>query len=852
MPRSTPSLPTSAAWLEALRAFTSFAQSRQRGNTTTTTTGASSFSPLSSSSSATQPPSTPNLCPDLSARLALYELVARAHLFGPPGFRVAPAGLRAVRQTRWDLLSLGGGSPASKGVLIERILRLYSDAARAALYDPVPSTAERQALLLEQVQCLVEAKVAGMPLTARHYRYPLQSPQLSAVGADLPLVLLSELEECMAAAGNSDSCSSGTSRELAAAQLDCAVGLASSGHTAAALRLCTAADPLGFPYVIRQVADMRRDGWRQAWALADAVPLATLTSGRAEDAGWLAGLLDAGRRRFQASGDPAVHEWLRGFMLVWEEGKEGTSKGEEGSAASGRRRVPVRVIETYLAVCPADAWREATALVASHNSTVNDSRSGGERVGVGRLMTLLSLAGQPREILRLFYGSSFSPDFIVADGQAQGPPPAATVRRALVQLPSGPSEEFLSAEDRQHAATHNHAMMTLAHLGLWREAVRFHAAIPTVCVNRHTHWSAARMLLVVDVPSGSRQSHHHQDSSRGQEVRVVVPEYLKEDAVFDFARGCLHRAWLSPAAATAATADARGTGKGLPDTEAVLEGFALWAAARRDWAEVAWLSRNAPGSCRYVKLIAIASLLRFFGAQEVQPLEAATLVTFPAFTPGDAGPGEAHRPTPQSDINKDVDEGGIPATPPAVEFARQLDALLSSPDASLKQVCLATAFIANSSAAVTLLGASRTNEGELEDLDNDAHAVLSPAVVDGIVRVMGRSIAGSQSAADHAITVFVDQFLSLRQRQRKHSRSSGGSRTVSEAEMLPSLVRSRVLPEVMDLARGIDGNAEDGWRVVLQVLRALAEAQDVSIARAAPAMVSAGMSPEVAIKFLDA
>lgn len=843
-----------ASWREALRAISAF---HEKNDTAPSARGGASYL-------------------DASGRIQVYELVAQAQLFGPPGYRITSENLRVLRGARWELLKMG--SPRSKSALLERVLQLYTEASRALFYDPVPSQAERQSLLLEQMQCLVEARVSGIPLTALHYRHPLQSPQLSEVAEDLPLVLLHELESAEAHAGqrpeNENGGASGPStatavtaaaaeeRERVAARLDCAVGLAASGYAESALRLCTAD---GFPYVIRQVARLRRDGWKQAWALADVVPVALLMASRGSpsgqdlakapeasqtqgvgptaaqggNAGWLNGVLDAAVRKYKATGDPSVKEWVCSLMRLWVQGP--TPEAQEGNViARTAAPVPLRMMETYLTVCPASFWREAVKMVLRYNATGcpfhgNEPKEGADavaahKVAIGRLMALLIVAEQPAEVLKLFYGSLFDVSTVPAAEKEKEKEKEAALW--------GPSNEFLSTADMQHPATYNHTMMAMAQLGYWRRAVAFYERLPAAYTNRHTHWTAVRMLIRPFFSAAPSPV----TATGGREE---VPDFVKEESMYKSCLAWLKRAWIGDDGEGDGTASAS-----FADAESVFECVALWAASLNDWRTAVWLSNHAPRGCRYVRLIALASLLRSYGgAAAVRPIATSTLHQFLSLDPKRRAVVRREPSTHAGGAGKvstDVDAER------SFRVAQQLDALLGAHDASIKQVCLALAFVANSAAAAQLLGAESI-AGAAGHEKGERGEVLRQEVAQAFATALGRRINGSQDGLDRAIAILMEQFFRLRQHQRhraRHGRAGVGEEERRERHY-PSFERAKVLSEVVHLTEGIADNEDDGWRVLLQVLNQLGKSQGLSTARAAPAMVSAGMKPEVAIRFLD-
>lgn len=736
------------SWKQALQAYTA---SRWGHSSTHAAMGANRFRSIApnrlSCSTRAGDPSPPY--DTVAARANLYETVARAHLFGPIGFRLHPQSLSVLRELRWSLLR--EGTPWDQSELLEHILQLFSEADGAHLYDPVPSSAERQCLILEQLQCIVEAKVTGLPLGPRHYRYPLQSPQLAAVNPDLSLLLLDEMKNSVnmnrshtarTVATPPDRLSQPNTTPLEEEKLarwDCAVGLASAGHTDLALRLCSAD---GFPYVVDRVARQRRGGWHQAWQLAERVPLDSLLSRDPAHSGWLTGVLDAAVREYQATSSTVAQEWLKAFMALHK--KEVHSDGSNDSVA--RQQVPLQVMETYLTVCIPTGWREAKAAVLAYNA--ESVHTGTPRVGLGRLMTLLQLAQQPLEVLKLFYG-----DNVCINTTEQGLGGMDPTQHICIA-----QGRSMSAQDLRHPAVSNHTMVALAQSGLWQCAMQYYQELPPQRVNRHTHWSAARMLVI---PSNG----------------VVIP---RNNNTYALCITALDRA----AARVASVREGDGNRTAVPspwesfsDAEALCEAVALWSTVRGDWQRTSQLAARGPRHCRYVQLIALEAALQ-------------------------AG------------------ESAVAAT----HYA----SILSHPRCSLKQACLGLAMLANSSAASTLIAVSPAAEGR------------PPLSTAAVLKLLG-FVQGSQNAMDELIRVLVEYFIRIEQQQEQQQQP------LSEASI--SLVRTDILKSTIGLMRTV-APSSSGWPVLLQVLRDVGSSQGLSIAKAAPAMVSAGARPEVAINFL--
>ncbi|KPA80809.1 hypothetical protein ABB37_04245 [Leptomonas pyrrhocoris] len=872
----------SATWLQALRAYVS-----RKG-----------------------PPST------LASRRRLYDNVAQTHLTVHRGERLRADGLAVLREARWALLR--DGTTNEKADLLEHILESLAQASEIVTYEgstsvrssitsssssgtpstqrisspsssPSQNLSERHQLLLEQVQCLVEAKVAEIPLTARHYRYPLRSPLLAEVSPELPLLLLDELARPPPVAAPPQAGKDARVRTPEwEAQVDCGASLAGAGHVREALALC-GEDGRMFRAVLQRVARQRRDGWRRAWALAEAVPMervigvatppssaaASSSSGYSED--WLRGVLEAVQLRLRAAPPPPprsnredeqgggadaardddgaqLFAWVNQVReLVMSPGATAASAAIEkieARQAHALRRAQRLVMDTYLSACPPRRWREVVGVVLelkaarrrclSPSSSTAEEKDAAEHgleneaaeakpadregahmypvlrgdddddvVSAGRLLALLQFAQQPWMTLLFFYGNPL--DLLAASAleqqrDARQKSMAWSVKDEDVQLvveqlirqakEAGrlcvASGALLHARDVRHAAVYNHAMAGLASTGHMHDAMLFYDAMPVTCVNAYTHWGVLQIFLQ---PNSSH----------------TVASALESAANY---AGCLRALKRlvglfssSPAIRSAAASpspphvEADESGRSFTRDQAnVWESMALWAALRRDADTALLCATHAPESCRYVHLIALIA-----AANENQ-LHAVSAIL------------------------------------------RQLG---GSRRTTRKELCLAAAVVA---AYFPLVRGG----GDGAPPPTPATRPELASMYDDLTRVLGSSVGHQQTRMDEVVHLLIDYAVGVQRRRGVPVAPADAQTALQDV-----LVKANILSSTMDLVRlgrappeqQGNGHADDDrttavWRTVARLLQSIGSQQNLSVARAAPALVSAGVSAEVAIDLL--
>ncbi|KEG14020.1 hypothetical protein DQ04_00671230 [Trypanosoma grayi] len=301
---------------------------------------------------------------------SIFVRVARAHLLGPPGHAVLKHSLAILRQLRWEVLR--NGTPEQKAQTLETVLACYANASRAYTYDPVNSELENHILGLEQLQSLVEARLAGVPMRQAHYRFLLQSPQLSQLGPNTPIFLLREMEKAEGILTDD-------------IRVDVSVGLAAAGHWEEALQL---SPRHRFEVLIRKVAASQRQGWRRACALVSHIESDLVT----RDENILVGVTAVLALLYTATHGAAIVRQME--LLI-----------KKYSCRHGGKLPPRRAIENLLASCPPDQWRVATSFVMNYNSEADDA----DRIHIGKLMTLLNAAYQWEQVLHLYQATQSIP-----------------------------------------------------------------------------------------------------------------------------------------------------------------------------------------------------------------------------------------------------------------------------------------------------------------------------------------------------------------------------------------------------------------------------------------------------------
>jgi hypothetical protein len=865
----------------------------------------------------------------LASRHHLYDQIVRVHLNVRRGARLLPDSLAVLREARWALLR--DGTTREKADLLEHILKTLSRASDIVTYggsteergtrrntsaasSPSPTAclssssqnlSERHQLLLEQVQCLVEAKVSEIPLTARHYRYPLRSPLLAEVSPELPLLLLEELARQPRPDPSQHRQDVATSRAATSADweahVDCAASLAGAGHLDDALALC-GEDGRMFRAVLQRVARQRQDGWRQAWALAEAVPtervvgIARRSSSGTSSAGsysedWLRGVLEAVHLRARAaaphrppprSDGCAVaksgrvdrtetvtatvddthrrgdRDWKEMEQLFqWVDQLRRLLQSPDAAELAGERQAHAwctaqrLVLDAYLSVCPPTRWREAVAVVLQLKAPRRESSSSPSRAGTasdiaegamlarnaqqyddvvsaGRVMALLQYAHQPWMTLLFFYGDPLAVHAASAAHQQQQQRGAANPRAVSawsvkddeVQVAAETllreakdagrlavaSGALLNQRDTHHAAVYNHAMAALAATGHQSEAMLLYQAMPVACVNVYSHWGLLQAFLQPNSPYCVAAALH---STTNYECcqRALRRLVRSLSSAADTALGA------SPSPSTASSSsttfpmsrerlrrDHNDEDSFTRDQMNVWESMSLWAALRRDLDTALLCATHAPTSCRYVHLIAMIAA---------------------------------------------ANEGDLDAV------QRVLHQLCGAPRTTQKEVCLATAVMA----VYFPLLPSGDGDAALSTLTPIPELVNTYAE---LTHVLGENVSHQQARLDETVTQLVDYVGGLQRRR------SGPPLTADDTQnaLQDVLVKAKILPSTMDLVRlgcrqddGDDDNDSEAgitaaWRTVARVIQSVGRSQDLSVARAAPALVSAGAPAQVAIDLL--
>ncbi|CAG9568223.1 conserved hypothetical protein [Leishmania major strain Friedlin] len=830
----------------------------------------------------------------LAARCRLFDQLCAVQLRGLPSAQLHPDALPVLREARWSLLR--EGTTADKAELLEHIVRQYAQASEKAMYaaptascsldgirgsadaqrqqpgktsnhtrslqDRSPQHATRsgtsgsllsgvqlsemsvlQQLLLEQVQCLVEAKVSDIPLSARHYRYPMRSPLLATVSPELPLLLLEELTQQSTAVSSSSSSSSSAQSNIDwEARVDCCVGLVAAGHVQEALALCSD-DGSTFRTVMHRVVPLRRDGWRCAWALADAAPLsrvlddATAAAGGTASLHWLRGVLEAVDMRHRAAvgarqvSDSAnaernhVFEWVDRLRRLIVPSSKVALAGAEGQQQRVSATALRLIMDTYLSVCPASRWRDAVGAVlelaaaTDEASAVAQAAAEGnccaDAVTMGRLMSILKAAEQPWMVLLFFYGDSLalqvassrsrndsSPKQPDSDAPARWQVSDKSVQAKVEECVRAARDAdrltvatgtILNERDKRHAAIYNHAMVALAATGHHTEAMHFYRTLPILLVNCYTHWSVLQLFLQPTrdsrAVSALRSSENYNHCARALRhlIRMSTADSKAAHAhtQVNGNNGSVH-----PATPIRCTRDQGG----------VWESMILWAALRRDTETVDLCATHAPAVSRYAHLIALLSA---------------------AASRGD----------------------GWSAAQAQVRH------MCAAPRTTLKELSLATAAMAS----FFPRWPAGTTAAELP---------VRAELFDEVARSMAPLVGRSQSRMDEMLELLVGYSVSLRRRRRMPLTPQDEAAALDDI-----LVKENILANTMDLARPRAGYASDvdrahhscdngaaddsgAWRTVVHVMTSVAERQGLSAARAAPALVSAGVPAEMAIDLL--
>ncbi|ORC90426.1 uncharacterized protein TM35_000082240, partial [Trypanosoma theileri] len=293
----------------------------------------------------------------------IFKALARVHLMGPPGQTINEGSLSLLRRVRWEMLK--NGTPEEKSRLLEMILTCYATASNSYTYDFLVSEKENHKLGLEQLQCLVEARLAGVPMRAAHYRYLLQSPQLSQLSPNTPLLLLREMEHCEGTLADDD-------------RVNVSVGLASAGHWEEVLRLLPRTR---FADMVERVANAQRHGWRQACKIASHLEDKVVI----KDEHLLVGVTTALAIQYGVTRKESIGVRIKELLEAY-------------SNHSGGKATPRRSVEHFLSSSTPENWCLALEIVERYNGKVESSK----RIPVGKVIPLLNAANQWERILQLY------------------------------------------------------------------------------------------------------------------------------------------------------------------------------------------------------------------------------------------------------------------------------------------------------------------------------------------------------------------------------------------------------------------------------------------------------------------
>ncbi|KAH9578094.1 hypothetical protein LSM04_004620 [Trypanosoma melophagium] len=294
---------------------------------------------------------------------AIFKTLSRVHLMGPPGQTVNEGGLSLLRRVRWEMLK--NGTPEEKARILETILTCYANASNAYTYDPAISEKENHKIGLEQLQCLVEARLAGVPMRAAHYRYLLQSPQLSQLSPATPLLLLREMERSEGTLTDDD-------------RVDVSVGLASAGHWEEALRLTPR---IRFVDVIDQVSAVQRDGWHQACKIASHLEDEMVI----QDENFLVGVTRALAIQYGATHNDSIGVRIKELLEAY-------------SSRNNVKTLPRRSVEDFISSSSPENWRLALEFLVRHNEKVESTK----QISIGKVIPLLNAANQWEKTLQLY------------------------------------------------------------------------------------------------------------------------------------------------------------------------------------------------------------------------------------------------------------------------------------------------------------------------------------------------------------------------------------------------------------------------------------------------------------------
>ncbi|CCW65818.1 unnamed protein product [Phytomonas sp. EM1] len=586
---------------------------------------------------------------------------------------------------------------------------------------------------------------------------------------------------------------------------------------------------------------------------------------------WLQGLLEAllHRRRVTKGNDVTMKNWLLSFMRLFEEEVEKNKKGiaipfykteENGikidsdkiegyltqSPLRHPEHIPRCIIETFLSVCPPTAWREAYCLVLHYNQAVSTpareplgSRHGIRRIPLGGLMAFLRLSGRPVEVLQLFYGADnllIQPPHSPKEETRIKDPKGTTsteeksnlgIRlsekaQACLALPQG---IHLSEEDKRQPIIYNHVIMAFREVGLWSQAMQFYNELSPNLKNTFTEWSIAKTLLLV------RSGHIFVDnlnepSLDGKTYRVAVRCVHHALGIPEAAEYLpTHSTDVKNSVARDSTPQQRGISVPTADRDDVLESLALWAAVCGDWQEVCTLADHAPPTCRYIRLIAIASILRQLKFTELL------------------------------NIKKDLSEA----------LHLQYQSLCDCPKRSVKQICLGLAMLACTNSTVVI-----AQSNKMDSSDDHFHNVLDTMRLESVtVTALNELVHCSQSVMNEFITILMGYIRSIRTHQvEKFEKNADASLKVSfcrrsddpsssrSCKGFISLARENILDSTISLMYCLhseeEGTSDMNYQndLLVNVLKRLGEEHGLSIARVAPAMISSGCSPETILRLL--
>nr|CCC94100.1 conserved hypothetical protein [Trypanosoma congolense IL3000] len=299
----------------------------------------------------------------------VFKRAAHIHLFVPQGQKICAQSLLVLRQLRWEIMKYG--TVSQKARMFEIFLSCYGRATRSHTHDSMISNCDGQRLTLEQIQCVVEARIMGVPLRAVHYRFLFQSPHLSKLGADMPLLLLREIQLA--------------ENELAVdVALDVGAGLAANNHWRETLALIPRGHLFG---LVKRIAFAQCHGWQCACRFVSHMnePRAAAQSGDTLNC-----VLFVYALLWRVSRDPLICVKMHDFIREYTE-------------RHGGEPLPTPALNFFISCCSLSKWEVAIELVQCRGNAPSPLSS----AALGRLMGLLGDVQQWEKVLLLYQASPF-------------------------------------------------------------------------------------------------------------------------------------------------------------------------------------------------------------------------------------------------------------------------------------------------------------------------------------------------------------------------------------------------------------------------------------------------------------